>query len=79
MPLTDQASMVDVEAMNRVLAGARIKRVLIGLQSGQPTLAVLTDRKMPDTGLDILLLVTGFIQCGVAGSIVHDATQEIPR
>jgi len=79
MSLTDQASMVDVQAMNRLLAGARIKRVLIGLQSGQRTLAVLTDRKDPDTGLDVLLIVAGFQDTGVVASILQDATQGIPR
>ena len=79
MPLTYQASMVDVRAMNHLLAGARIKRVLIGLQSGQPTVAILTDRKDPDTGGHIVFVVAGFQEAGVVASIVRDATQGIPR
>ncbi len=79
MPITDSTTMVDVAAMNRLLAGARIKRVLMGVQSGQATLAILTDRKDPDTGCDILLIVAGFQKAGVACSMVRDATQEIPR
>lgn len=59
--MSDLGSMklLDVRAVNRLLAGARIERVLVGCQSDVPVLVIQTDRKDPDSGATLALEVSG--------------------
>jgi hypothetical protein len=69
--------LLELRAVNRVLAGARIERVLVGCQSDVPVLVIETDRKDPDSGAVFTLHVSGQFNVSVGVSVLERLPTEV--
>jgi hypothetical protein len=48
-----------LNALNRLIRGAKIKGVMATIGGDRPRLAIVTDRVDPDTGQTMMLAITG--------------------
>lgn len=69
--------LLELRAVNALLAGARIERVLVGCQADVPILVIETDRHDPDTGRVFTLHVTGAFDASVGVSLFERLPSEV--